>query len=42
MEVIQVDHGEGGEPVGTENESRLQVDKLGVLTIQARMKTNDG
>ena len=39
---VTVDHGEGGVPVGTENESRLQVDKLGVLTIQARMKTNDG
>ena len=41
MEVI-VDHGEGGVPKGTENESRLQVDKLGVLTIQARMKTDAG
>ncbi len=39
---VTVDHGEGGVPVGTENESRLQVDKLGVLTIQARMKTDDG
>lgn len=39
---VTVDHGEGGVPVGTENESRLQVDKLGVLTIQARMKTDNG
>ena len=33
-----------GEPVpkGTQNESRLHVDERGVLTIQARTKTDEG